>query len=176
MDFWTVILVILFAIALALGPIFWVKPSNRDRRLASLRQCAAQKGLAVQIQPLPKALGSGTAAVYFARWQNPSRLQTGWGLELQSMDHEMHFAGNWDWHCDRAAPGAAEQALLKLLQHLPGDATAIVCSDTGLGIQWRETSGEEGFNTLYKALLTFTSTIEGVIREPQQHEDSVQKD
>lgn len=176
MGFWTVTLVIIFTTALVLGPIMWVKPSGRDGRLAKFRQRAAQTGLSVQMQPLPEALGEGSAAVYFARWQNPRRLQTGWGLELKRMRHEMYFAGRWDWYHDHPAPRAAHDSLRKLLQQLPKDATAIVCSDIGLGIQWHESSGDEGFGILQKALLAFSQTIEEAIRQPQNHRDSVHKD
>lgn len=176
MEFWTAMLVIVLVVALMLGPILWLKPSARDSRLASLRQRAAQNGLTVQMQPLPAALGEGSAAVYFAHWQNPHRLQTGWRLELRSMCHEMYFAGKWDWYREQPAPAAAWDTLRRLLQQLPGDATAVDCSDIGLGIQWREASGDDGFNILQRTLSAFSPLVEQSIRRPQKHPDRARED
>jgi hypothetical protein len=168
MDGWIPVVVIIFAMTLVVGPVMWLKPSQRDQRLASLRQRAAKAGLNVQMLPLPAAAGEGTAAVYFARWQNPRRLRTGWTLELQRMAHEMHFSGYWDWRNGRAATETAWPLLRNLLQQLPADATAVICSESGLGVQWRETSGDAGMAALEKALTDSRPLIEEAIRQPQR--------
>ncbi|MFD1217783.1 MULTISPECIES: hypothetical protein [Microbulbifer] len=170
MASWLPLVVIVLAVALVIGPVMWLKPSSRDRRLASLRQNATSAGLKVQMQALPAAEGTGTAAVYIAGWRNPRKLHTGWGLELQRMSHEMHFAGVWDWRNGRHAPPAAESALRDLLEKLPADATAVLCSDGGLGVQWKETSGEPGFKAIQHALSELRPIIEEAIREPQRND------
>ncbi len=48
---WIVIGVVLLA---AFGPIFWLVPSKKDRRLARLRQEARHAGLVVEIKSIPK--------------------------------------------------------------------------------------------------------------------------
>ncbi|MCK7597328.1 hypothetical protein M0G74_08595 [Microbulbifer sp. CAU 1566] len=168
MASWVPIVVIILAVALVIGPVMWLKPSSRDRKLAELRQGAASAGLKVQMQPLPASQGQGNAAVYFSQWRNPRRLQTGWGLELQRMSHEMHFDGLWDWRKGRQPPEAAMSPLKELVSLLPSDATAIFANDSGLGVQWRERSGDSGFKAIQEALASLRPVIEEAIRQPQR--------
>nr|WP_010130564.1 hypothetical protein [Microbulbifer agarilyticus] len=165
MASWVPIFAIIFAIVLVIGPVMWLKPSARDRKLAELRHKAATAGLKVQMQPLPDALGKGTAATYFSQWRNPRRLATGWGLELKRVEHEMHFAGRWDWRNGRTAPEAARPALKALIAGLPADATGIFANDSGLGIQWRERSGDAGLAAVTEGLAEQRPLIEEAIRQ-----------
>lgn len=48
---WVVIIVIL---VVAFGPIFWLMPSRRERRLGRLRQRAYQRGMRVEVRRLPR--------------------------------------------------------------------------------------------------------------------------
>ncbi|MGA1371687.1 MAG: hypothetical protein ACO3Z6_08805 [Pseudomonadales bacterium] len=48
---WIVIIVLLLV---AFGPILWLMPSRRDRRLSALRSAARQAGLAVELVRLPR--------------------------------------------------------------------------------------------------------------------------
>lgn len=170
MASWLPLLVILLAVALVIGPVMWLKPSSRDRRLASLRQAAASAGFRVQMQKLPASQGSGTAAMYLAGWRNPRKLDTGWGLEVQRMSHEMHFEDVWDWRNGRRAPEAAESPLRDLLGQLPADSVAVLATDGGLGVQWKETSGDPGFRAIQHALTELRPIIEEAIRQPQRSE------
>lgn len=170
MSGWLPLLIILFAVTLVVGPVMWLKPNARDRRLAGLRGNAAKAGLTVQMMPLPAALGEGTAAVYFRRWEDRRRLQTGWILERQRVEHEMHFSGYWDWRNGRAAPEAAWEPLRQMLPELPADACAIISTESGVGIQWRETSGVAGAEKLQSLLSEFRPSIEDAIRLRRRNE------
>lgn len=166
MASWLPIVIILFAVILVIGPVMWLKPSSRDKKLAGLRQRAASSGLKVQIQPLPESQGAGNAAVYFSQWRNPRRLQSGWALELQRMSHELNFDGDWDWRKKREAPEAAKPSLKELIAMLPTDATAIFANDAGLGVQWHERSGEKGLDAILHGLSAVRPVIEEAIRLP----------
>ncbi|WP_043316501.1 hypothetical protein [Microbulbifer sp. HZ11] len=170
MASWVPIVVIIFAVVLVIGPVMWLKPSSRDRKLAELRHKAASAGLKVQMQTLPAAIGEGTAATYFSQWRNPRRLNTGWVLEMQRMSHEMHFEGTWDWRKGRAAPEAAQPPLRELISMLPSDVTAIFANDSGLGVQWRERTGDVGFAKIQQALAVQRPVIEEAIRQPTRSE------
>ncbi|SHE50539.1 hypothetical protein SAMN04487965_0036 [Microbulbifer donghaiensis] len=170
MSGWLPLIIILFAVALVLGPVMWLKPNQRDRRLAKLRGSAAKSGMPVQMLKLPAALGEGTAAVYYNRWGDSRRLQLGWVLELQRMEHDMHFAGRWDWRKGRAAPQPAWEPLRQLLDQLPRDACAIVANENGFGIQWQETGGDSAFSRLEATLNEFRPRIEEAIRQPKPEE------
>ncbi|WP_299593057.1 hypothetical protein [uncultured Microbulbifer sp.] len=171
MASWLPIVIIIFAVALVIGPVFWLKPSSRDRKLAELRQRAATSGLKVQIQALPDSQPKGNAAVYFSQWRNPRRLQAGWALELQRMAHEVNFDGVWDWRNGREAPQPAKAPLKELLGMLPADATAVYANDSGLGVQWHERSGDKGLAALQEALASMRPVIEEAIRQPARQEE-----
>ena len=47
-------MVVALVIALAIGPIFWLLPSKRDKRLAEFRSAARRAGLVVEIAAVPK--------------------------------------------------------------------------------------------------------------------------
>lgn len=174
MSGWLPLLIIIFAVALVVGPVMWLKPSEHDRRLAALRQNAATAGMTVQMKTLPEALGAGTAAVYFRRWNDQRRLQVGWTLELQRVEHEMHFAGRWDWRNGRAAPEGAREPLRQMLSQLPDDACAIIATESALGVQWRENRGQKGLVALQSALEEFAPIIEEGIRQPRRVEPTAE--
>ena len=48
---WMIIAIVLLA---AFGPLLWLVPSRRDRRLAALRQAGRQEGLMVELRHIPK--------------------------------------------------------------------------------------------------------------------------
>ncbi|MBB5210576.1 hypothetical protein [Microbulbifer hydrolyticus] len=171
MASWLPIVAIIFAVVLVVGPVMWLKPSSRERKLADLRQRAAMSGLKVQMQSLPASQGTGNAAVYFSQWRNPRRLQTGWGLELQRMSHEMNFDDVWDWRNGREAPESAKLPLKELLSMLPADATAVYANDSGLGVQWRERSGDNGLAAVQEALGSMRPVIEEAIRQATRQEE-----
>ncbi|MFW6094231.1 MAG: hypothetical protein ACODAC_09680 [Pseudomonadota bacterium] len=49
---WLLIIVLL---VVAFGPVFWLMPGPRERRIASLRQQAYREGMRVELRRLPKA-------------------------------------------------------------------------------------------------------------------------
>ncbi|GAA5523479.1 hypothetical protein Maes01_00024 [Microbulbifer aestuariivivens] len=165
MSAWLPLLIIVFAVALVVGPVMWMKPSDRDRKLAGLRQRAIRAGMTVKMKPLPAVLGSGTAAVYFNRWEDPRRLDVGWNLELQRMTHDLHFYDRWDW-VGKPAPKAAWPLIRDLLQRLPEDACGVQSTNGGLGVQWQERSGDRGFEALSQSLTRLLPEIEEAIRQP----------
>ena len=55
--------VVALAIALALGPILWLLPSKRDKRLAELRAAARRAGLVVELVAVPKLDADATHRV-----------------------------------------------------------------------------------------------------------------
>jgi len=165
MSEWLPVIIIGFAIALVLGPVMWLKPSQRDSRLADLRSRAARGGITVQIQALPPALGEGTAAVYYNRWGDRKRLKIGWTLQRQRVEHELNFAGSWDWSKGRAAPKSAWKYLRKLLDAVPSGCCAIIATDIGLGLQWSENGGDKAFEQLSASLAEYTPLIEEAIRK-----------
>ncbi|GAB2889793.1 hypothetical protein ACCI51_16505 [Microbulbifer echini] len=165
MSEWLPVIIIGFAITLVLGPVMWLKPSQRDSRLADLRGRAARQGITVQIQTLPAALGEGTAAVYYYRWGERKRLQIGWVLQRQRILHELNFSGSWDWGSRVKAPQAAWPYLHQLLNSLPADCCAIIATDVGLGVQWRENGGVKAFSQLSDSLAEYAPLIESAVRK-----------
>lgn len=57
---WLIIAIVLLA---AFGPVLWLVPSKRDRRLATIREAARTEGLSVEIQHVPKTNPSAAERV-----------------------------------------------------------------------------------------------------------------
>lgn len=165
MDNLLIWLVILAVLAVAFGPVFFLLPSKRERRLAALRTQARRLGLSVELQPVPK-LGADlgeqvTAGGRIRKPMHPSvRYAVPLALELQR--HPAHAAeaaemppssaapgptddwrllrGPTGWLSDVDAPppeGLAAQ-LLPLLAQLPEDAVAVDRQGRSLGCCWLE--------------------------------------
>ena len=162
MDNLLIWLVILAVLAVAFGPVFFLLPSKRERRLAALRTQARRLGLSVELQPVPK-LGADlgervTAGGRIRKPMHPSvRYAAPLALELQRhpaaaaemppssaapgpADDWRLLRGPTGWLSDVDAPppeGLAAQ-LLPLLAQLPEDAVAVDRQGRSLGCCWLE--------------------------------------
>ena len=95
MSFWPIILIVL-AIAMAVGPVMMMQPTTRDRRLAGLRQDAAQAGLHVRMSDYEKGEKKRPVAVYTYQVNLPKGTPT-WSLIRRSYSHDIHFHATWEW-------------------------------------------------------------------------------
>jgi len=149
---WLIIIVVLIV---AFGPVMWLVPSKRDRRLAAMRQQARQEGLLVEMRRLPKvdaapedrvtAGGRVREAVQeLAVYQQPLKrrlrhlprwrlLRSGPGIEaLPGWAFEI---GKKPQHPNL---DAAIQALEPVFARLPADVLALECQDRTLDAYWLE--------------------------------------
>lgn len=147
-------LIIAVAIALVVGPVMLMRPSQRQQRQLKLRNCATQQGLRVHMMPLP-TLGAGSqegpsrpCAAYCLAWPPQHADTSGWLLLKGKLEHEIHFHGVWVWATNQAADDYWHALLRTVLQSLPDGVLALGNGPQGLSIYWNEVGDEAAVKAL----------------------------
>jgi hypothetical protein len=152
---WLIILVVLLA---AFGPILWLVPSKRDRRLTAMRQQARQEGMTVEMRRLPKVdplpeervTAGGRVlqpvedlAVY--QWPLSRRIRHLPAWRLVRHGQGIQALPDWAFEIGRKPQhpqlDASLEVLGTLLAGLPEDVLAIECEDRQLSAYWKESPG-----------------------------------
>lgn len=162
------IIFVVLAVAMVLGPIMLMKPSGRQRQLASLRQRALELGLQSRIATVTGDLKSFTVAptiaIYQKRWID-KRFCPEQSLLLQrsSFTHEVHFHGAWDWKEGEAAQFSLSPELAECLDKLPESVLAIEFTPLGVGLYWLEKGAQvEELVSVFPVLMNWLDT-QGVL-------------
>ncbi|MEM1229866.1 MAG: hypothetical protein AAGI15_04965 [Pseudomonadota bacterium] len=162
------IVIALIVLLAAFGPVMWLRPSARDKRLTALRARARELGLNVDVRPLeqlnPSAaqrVSAGGAkrdttvllAVYESflerrlRHIEPFRIfRAPAGNEAPMTRAAVEVAPGWVFDPDAAYPAsqhwlATLAVLAPALEELPGDVAALALGPRSLAVYWRETAG-----------------------------------
>lgn len=138
------IIIVILAIAMMLGPILLLQPNKMQRRLASLRQTAAEKGL--QVRMLKR--DAEVVAAYQLPWSIARRKRQKWMLKRTSYEHGLHIAGFWQWLDHNRPSPQFEQILAEALPELPSSVVGIEADSYGIAVLWLEQGGEERLNNL----------------------------
>lgn len=152
---WVVILLILLV---AFGPLLWLRPSPRERRLGKLRQQAYREGLRVELRRLPRAnpaaeervTAGGRAldlsqecAAYLKPLTRRLRMLPAWRL-LREGDGMAAFPG-WAFEAgarpDHPRLQAALAAVATVVADLPDDVIAVECEPGNVAAYWVEGPG-----------------------------------
>jgi hypothetical protein len=149
---WLIILVILIV---AFGPVMWLVPSRRDRRLAAMRQQARQEGMVVELRRLPKpdplpeerVTAGGRVlepkqelAVY--QWPLARRLRHLPVWRLLRKGAGIEALPGWAFEIGKKPRHGQLDAVLHTLEpmfaRLPEDIMAVECEDRVLNAYWME--------------------------------------
>lgn len=136
------IIIIVLAIAMIVGPIMLMQPTQQQRRDAARRQKAADLGLRVHLQPPPKGTDLPPeikqVAMYCLPWSNSQQRRSNWCLIRRSYSHGLHFSGCWDW--DEPPAPARDLSMLTeaRLAQLNADVVAVAAGTQGLCCYWLE--------------------------------------
>ncbi|MEQ8861083.1 MAG: hypothetical protein RIC56_20740 [Pseudomonadales bacterium] len=147
----------------AFGPLLWLRPSARERRLARLRQRAYQLGLRVELRNLPRPDVAAEERV--SAGGRPRDVSAEYAAYLCPLDARLRMLPSWRLlrHGDgiTALPGwafeagrrpdhvhldAALAAAGEVVGELPEDVIALECQSLSLGAYWlegRETTPEQ---------------------------------
>ena len=188
---WLIIIVILIV---AFGPIMWLVPSKRDRRLAAMRQQARHEGLLVDMRRLPKLNAA------------PEERVTAGGRVLEPMQElavyqrplQRRLRNLPTWRLLRGGPGiealpgwafeignkpvhehldAALEALQPMFGKLPEDVLAVECEDRMLDAYWleRAPSGPAEVSALADMLISGARELEALdaALEPEPDEGKI---
>ncbi len=152
---WIIIGLILLV---AFGPVFWLLPSKRDRRLSTLRQAARLAGLTVELRHLPKLnpepedrVSAGgkirepviDCAAY--SWSMTRKLRVLPELRLLRGTQGTTALPGWVFDPERKRQGEHLDVLLKalgnIIETLPGDVIGFEVSERQLVCYWQESPG-----------------------------------
>lgn len=163
---WAIIGVVL---VLAIGPLFWLRPSRRERGVAALREEARKANLTVEVARLPDLDAAPEARVSAGgraraptiecatyRLLAPGRLEAAphWRL-LKSARENRYLEGWTTLEPPRALP--APQAdywrrVAAIVDTLPGGCLAVEATADGVGWSGRERLGDASPETVAAAI------------------------
>ena len=153
-------IVIALVLLIAFGPVLWLLPSKRDKRLSALRARARQEGLVVEMKRLPKptpelherVTAGGVVknpvidcASYNQIFRRRLRYQPGWRL-VRGDGEEDPFPG---WRFDERPDGNSGRQFLadmlkateQLVKNLPDDVIGLQVSPARVSVYWLENPG-----------------------------------
>lgn|SRR5690625_3777624 len=136
-------LIIALVILLAVTPIFWLKPTPRQRQLEALRYAAQRAGFQVRLAARPGArVGPPRldVALYFLPWTRPIDQRdpeaSRWTLVGQSFEGQWSPWEGWRWLTP--GPKSLRAAIAEVLPLMPESACALEASSLGIGFYWDE--------------------------------------
>lgn len=142
-------LIIGAAVAMIVGPIMLMRPSQRQQREIKLRNRAIELGLRVHMMPLPESgLEAGGSrsrqcAAYCLPWTAEDADINPWLLFKGQYEHEVHFSGSWHW-VGKLEADVIWHALLKpFVAELPDTVLAVGNGPQGLSLYWSENGPAE---------------------------------
>ncbi|MFT6221922.1 MAG: type II secretory pathway pseudopilin PulG [Candidatus Endobugula sp.] len=137
-NYWPVIFIVC-GIALAVGPVMMMQPSQRIRRLSALRQAAAQKSIRVRLSNVTLASGKTEVAVYSMPLPSTDAIRPAWVLLQQDYAHDVNFSQQWDWDNKKYTAPASQYAILReLLSSFDQSIIGFEASQSSVGIYWCE--------------------------------------
>ena len=151
-------IIIGFVLLVAFGPVFWLLPSKRDRRLSTLRSKALAQGLVVELRRLPKLnpepeerVSAGgkirepviECAAYL--WNMTDKLRFLPEVRILRGTHGTPALPGWVFDPERKPRQDHLEELLNTLANytetFPVDVIGIEISDRQLTCYWRESPG-----------------------------------
>ena len=180
-------LLIILVLVVAFGPVLWLVPSKRDKRLAALRSRARSEGLIVEMRRIPKPNPAAAERVSAGgRVRDPVIECASYGLPLT---RSLKYLPSWrlvrkpaekhpdpfpDWQYDLRAKGEGREFLDQVLTQvetllcaLPNDVAALEVSARMVLVYWLEkpASTESSVPDLASALRTFADSLSALDSE-----------
>lgn len=159
-------LLLVFVVAMMVGPIMLMRPSSHQKKLAKLRFQAQQAGLLVHIGEERSASGRNLAEYLLPR-KKPSMTLPEWRLRKQSTPHEIHIAEYWRWVGQAPSLNAPmTEQLTQLVHSCPNGVLAFGVNRVGVFICWTEQLSSQtpqdvtsGIKTWLDQLLVFAQVL-----------------
>jgi len=139
------IVMLIIAIALVLGPIMMMRPNPAQKNKETMRALARARGVHYSMRNLPRQPDQleqpAAVPVYFlppVKTQNTG----GWMLVRTYYQHEINFLGWWAWQGERRATNAELEVLMEYLPQLPDSVREVSAGGEGVYVYWEEKGGE----------------------------------
>jgi hypothetical protein len=140
------IIIIIVAVGLVLGPIMMMRPNPAQKKRESMRLLARAEGVHYSMRNLPQQADErekpAPIAVYFLAPTEANSATDNWMALRTRYEHDIHFLGWWAWR-DGKRPSVAEEAILRdYLRGLPESVKAVSAGTEGISVYWEEKGGE----------------------------------
>ncbi len=149
-------IIVLLAVAMAVGPLLLMRPTKKQQREMHLRQKAIKNGFRVQLRAAPKGAvktdSGDMLAVYSLPWGRKNADVSPWLLVKRPYCHELHFCGVWEWEGRSAAASKWLAPLQRTLAQLPDDVVAVGNGPQGVYVYWREADSESTLEQLLRVI------------------------
>jgi hypothetical protein len=180
-------LLIILVLVVAFGPVLWLVPSKRDKRLSALRSRARSEGLIVEMRRIPKPNPAPEERVSAGgRVRDPVIECASYGLPLS---RGLKYLPGWrvvrkpaeegpdpflDWQYDQRAKGEGREYLDEMLERaeillraLPEDVAALEVGGRMVLVYWLEKPGstESSVPDLAAAVRTFADSLSDLDRQ-----------
>jgi len=139
------IIIIVIALALILGPVMMLRPNAAQKYKEGLRRLARAEGVHYSIRNIPRQADeqeqpAGVPVYFFP----PLKTQTspGWMLVRTHYEHDLHFLGWWNWQGEERPTDAELEVLREHLPTLPESVRAVSSAGQGVTVYWEEQGGE----------------------------------
>ncbi|RYY75654.1 MAG: hypothetical protein EOO52_09755 [Gammaproteobacteria bacterium] len=149
------IIALIVAVALVLGPVMMMRPNPAQKRKELMRLAARAEGVQYSVRNLPRQADEAEKpdpiAVYFLPPTEAGSSQS-WMLLRTRYQHDIHFLGWWAWRDGNRPTDAEENVLRGYLVNLPESVKAVSAGTEGIGVYWDETGGEPVLNEILQLL------------------------
>lgn len=186
---WLIIGLILFA---AFGPLIWLVPSKRDRRLAKMRSRARALGIQVELTRLPDVAAHASArvtagglrrepmvscAAYRLALPRSARAAPQWRLLHGGAEPDGPLPG-WQWDSPPVGDAQYWQHVGAIIAAFPADTLAAGAQATEVACWWRENTtaenAENSVDSLHAALVKLAE-LQRLIDAAKRAEDDAEE-
>lgn len=170
-------LIIALVLLLAITPIFWLKPTPRQRQLEALRYAAQRAGFQVRLAARPGTKVDPPrldVALYLIPWTRPvdqrDPAACRWTLVSQSFEGKWSPWEGWRWLTPE--PSSLREVIAEVLPLMPESACALEASSLGVGFYWdeRPADPEATLPVMLPAMQSLRAAIEALPVHKVQYE------
>lgn len=139
---WWIVIILLGALAMAVGPVMMLQLNAGDRHREAIRRRARELGLRVSLETLPRQATDLETPQRIPVYRLPVARGEGspnnWQVVRAAYRHESQLLGEWRWQ-GRARPSAPELHCLEAgLTALPASVSSVGGDPRGWYLFWRE--------------------------------------
>ena len=170
-------IIIILVLAVAFGPVLYLLPTRKDRRLAAIRLEARRQGLVVELKPVRNLDASAEERVSAAgERRSPAHASVAYSLTLRRNLEQLEpwrllksARAGWSFDPDMAIPPEPDllPRLLPLIGGLPDDSVALEFGGRNLACYWLERFPADGdaVKTLKESLVAIAEQLTGIDAE-----------
>jgi len=161
-------LIIALVLLIGFGPVLWLVPSRRDRRLARMRNRARALGILVEMveiddpDPAPEARVSAggklkspkiAGAAYRLPLLRPRTLAPSWSIARSRREPGPDNLPGWQWTSEPEGDVGYWEDVRRVVARVPDDVFACEADPNAVSFVWRERVGDDDPETSVERLV-----------------------